>query len=533
MTTIHAETFEVNPDYPKLRTRLVVGLEIHVELATRSKMWTSAPNVAHRDRFDAEPNSLIDPVVAGMPGTLPVINEQALEMSIRVGLALGCHINQFTKWDRKSYYYPDLPKNYQISQYDLPVCGDGALDIPVSGEGEGKLLDGAMKRIGIVRAHLEEDAGKLLHEAPAGGAGGVGGVGGDGEYVGGDFTIVDLNRAGTPLLEIVTQPDFSTPDEVVMFGQVLRQICRHLGVSEGIMQKGHMRFEPNINVVIDKDGELFKTPIVEIKNLNSFKAVHGAITHEYRRQVDEWVKTGVVMGARAKSTRGWDDVKLVTTHQRHKEDADEYRYFPDPDLVPAVISDEWIARLQAGLPELPLAKEKRYCGELGLDGKVVDALLDDPRLTAFFEEVLETGAKPQSAAAVLLNYGAKRANELGVSIAEVGASAEQVRDIIALADADKVGSSAADKLFGYCCESDEPAEKLAEQHGLLQVSDTGALEGYIDEVLANPKMAKAVEDIRGGKDKAIGALMGQVMRLSGGSANPKVVTEMIKKKILG
>ena len=514
-----------------LQTRLVVGMEIHVELATRTKMFTSAANVAHRDYYDASPNSLCDPVVLGMPGVLPVINKQAVEMAMLVGLALGCQIARQTKWDRKSYYYPDLPKSYQISQYDQPLCVDGAIDIPVHPEVAVKTPDKTatettehteradMKTIRIIRAHLEEDAGKLMHEAPGGMAI--------------DHSIVDLNRAGTPLLEIVTHPDFNTAQEVVLFGQVLRNICRHLGVTEGIMQKGHMRFEPNINVVIEKDGQTYKTPIVEIKNLNSFKALEGAIEYEYHRQVDEWLQTGRVMGSGEKSTRGWDDVNQVTLLQREKEDAHDYRYFPDPDLVPLIIDEAWVSQVQAKLPELPLNRQARYTKELELNLKDALALIDDPATCAFFEETIATGIDPKRSAAMLLNYGAKRANERGCQIHELGITAVQIKGIVDLTTTDKIGSSAADDLFGYCCDSTDSPESLAAQHGLLQVSDTSALEGFINEVLANPKNAKIVDDIRSGKDKAIGALLGQIMKLSQGQANPKIVSDMIKQKIQG
>jgi len=503
-----------------LTAQLKVGLEIHVELATRSKMWTGAPNVAHPDYADAAPNSLIDPVVAGLPGTLPVMNRRAVEMAMQVGLALGCTINGYTKWDRKSYYYPDLPKNYQISQYDLPLCGDGALDIPIDPETDpsGNLPDTGTKRIGIVRAHLEEDAGKLLHEAPGG------------EPI--DFSIVDLNRAGTPLLEIVTQPDFSTAAEVVSFGQRLRQICRYLGVSEAIMQKGHMRFEPNINVEIEKGGRIYKTPIVEIKNLNSFRALRGAIEYETKRQLQEWLETGRVMGERAKSTRGWDDVRELTTHQRHKEDADEYRYFPEPDLMPVVIDENWVESLRSALPEMPWVKGERYREQLGLGRKQTEALLEEPQVAAFFERCVEAGTPSSRAASMILNAGAKRANERGSLISDLGITPTQVRQIHELLQDEKIGSNAADELFGLCCEQpDASAEALASEHALMQVSDDSELEGYVDEVLANPKLSKAVEDVRQGKDKAIGALIGQVMKRSKGQANPKKVTELIKRRL--
>ena len=492
--------------------KLLVGMEVHVELATQSKMFTSAPNVAHARFDDAAPNSLCDPVVLGMPGVLPVINKRAVEMSMLVGLALGCRIAHVTKWDRKSYYYPDLPKNYQISQYDQPLCEEGALQIPISGE-----LDAPTKTVRIIRAHLEEDAGKLMHEAPGGAPI--------------DHSIVDLNRAGTPLLEIVTYPEIESPDEAVMFGQVLRNICRTLNVTEGNMQKGHMRFEPNINVVIERDGKQYKTPIVEIKNLNSFKALHGSIAYEYGRQVDDWLKTGRVMGAGEKSTRGWDDAKGATFLQREKEDAHDYRYFPDPDLVPVVISDQWIDQVRATIPELPMQRQQRYIANFGLNPKTARQLIDEPASANFYEDVLATGADPKRAAAVLLNYGAKRANERDTGIDQLGITPEQVHDIIALSSHDKIGSTAADALFGLCCDSNEPAERLAETHGMLQVSDTGELDGFIDQVLADPKNEKTINDIRAGKDNAIGALIGQIMKLSKGKANPKVVTGMIKEKL--
>jgi aspartyl-tRNA(Asn)/glutamyl-tRNA(Gln) amidotransferase subunit B len=498
----------------QIEARLIVGLEIHVELATCSKMFTAAANIAHPDHDQAAPNALLDPVVIGMPGTLPVINRTAVEMAILVGLALGCRIASVTKWDRKSYCYPDLPKNYQISQYDQPLCLDGCIDVPVS-----DTPGAAVEPIRIIRAHLEEDAGKLLHEAPGG--------------MPIDYSIVDLNRAGTPLLEIVTEPDFQTADQVVAFGQALRQICRTLGVSGAVMEKGHMRFEPNINVAIEHGGETFHTPIVEIKNLNSFKALRGAIDYEYDRQIDAWIETGRVMGQRAKSTRGWDDQKMCTVLQRQKEDADEYRYFPDPDLVPVVISDEWLSQIKTNLPELPLHRQQRYIDELGLNHADTVALMDEPSVSTFFDAILALDADPQRTAAMLLNHGAKRANEQHCRIDEVGINAEQVKQILDLTAADKISSNAAAELFVRCCTSDDTAVAIAKQHQMLQVSDSGALEAFVDEVLAEAKNQKLVNDIRAGKDKAIGALIGKVMKLSRGQANPKMVTDLIKQKLQG
>jgi len=498
--------------HPELKATLKVGMEVHVELATRSKMWTAAPNVAHPDYVDAEPNTLTDPVVIGMPGTLPVMNAAAVEASIRVGLALHCAIADRCKWDRKSYYYPDLPKNYQISQYDQPICGEGWLDIPVGD-------DGSTKRIRITRAHLEEDAGKLMHEWPGG------------RPI--DCSIVDLNRAGTPLLEIVTEPDFASAEEAVTFGQMLRDICRHLGVSDCNMQRGQIRFEPNINVIIERDGQTFATPVVEIKNLNSFRAVHAAITHEHRRQVDEWLQTGRVMGGGEKSTRGWDDVRAVTVLQREKEDAHDYRYFPDPDLVDLVIDRPWLDRLRGEQPELPHDRLRRLREEAGLPGAVARSLVDEPAVARFYDEVVAAGLDAKRAATMLTNLGAKHANDRGVRIDQLGITPQQVREIADLADADKISSSAADELFALACDSrnDDPIEALAEQHGLLQVSDGGQLEAWVDDVLNDEANAKAVADIRGGKRAAAGALVGRVMKLSKGQANPKRVRELILERV--
>ncbi len=515
-------------------TRLMVGLEIHVELATRTKMFTRVANVAHPDHFDAEPNSLIDPVVVALPGSLPVMNKRAVEMSIMVGLALNCRIARFSKWDRKNYFYPDLPKGYQISQYDLPLCGDGAVDIPI-GEGE-------TKRIGIIRAHLEEDTGKLGHELPGGF-----------HYEG---SLVDLNRAGTPLLEIVTQPDFDNADDVVTFAQELRNICRFLGVTEGIMQKGHMRFEPNVNVIIDTaDGREYRTPIVEIKNLNSFKVLRASIEYEHKRQVEEWKKTGRIMGAGMKRTRGWDDQTLTTVLQREKEDAHDYRYFPDPDLIPVTVSDEWLERIQAQIPELPIARRERYMNDFGLDRKDSLALTDDRDFCLYFERCVDAlhnardGKVPTShpgyaTAKLLLNAAAKRANERGCMIHELGLSPEDVAQVILLRDAGTIGPQAADTLVGLLIDqaatdtgsgrtgvlpANDRVLALATEHGLVQVRDDAALSKWVDEAIAaNPAV---VADVKGGKGAAIGRLVGAVMKLSGGKADAKAVNELLKEKL--
>ena len=494
--------------------RLKVGLEIHVELATRSKMFTRAGSPGNPEFYDREPNSLVTPTVAALPGTLPVMNRRAVEMSMMVGMALGCSIARRSKWDRKNYYYPDLPKGYQISQYDLPLCHDGAFELPVAG--------GGTKRIGIIRAHLEEDTGKLGHELPGGF-----------HYEG---SLVDLNRAGTPLLEIVTAPDFDSAADVVAFAQELRSVCRFLGVTEGIMQKGHMRFEPNINVIIElEDGTVVKTPVVEVKNLNSFKAVKGAIEYEAAAQVDRWREDGKVMGPNAKSTRGWDDVKCVTVLQREKEDAHDYRYFPDPDLVPVVVDDAWRERVRAEIPELPLARRARYVGTYGLEEKDAAALVEDRDPCIFFEAcVAELGGTAKAGYAAgkfLLNQLAKRANELGMGLHAAGVTAKQVAGIVSLRESGALGAQNVDALVAAIAGTTDDAKAAAEKAGLLVVRDDAALDGWIDQAIAANEQAAA--DVRAGKMAAIGRIVGSVMKLAGGKVDAKTVNERIVSRLQG
>ncbi len=500
------------------RATLKVGLEIHIELATRTKMFTRVPNAAHPSHYDEEPNTLIDPVVCALPGALPVMNKAAVEMSMMVGLALGCGIAPYSKWDRKNYYYPDLPKGYQISQYDLPLCHDGKVSIPAA--------SGGMREIGIIRAHLEEDTGKLGHELPGGF-----------EYAG---SLVDLNRAGTPLLEVVTAPDFDCAEDVVTFAEELRNICRFLGVTEGIMQKGHMRFEPNINMVLELDnGEVVRTPVVEVKNLNSFRAVKGAIEHEAERQVEEWRATGRVMGRGMKSTRGWDDAALRTVLQREKEDAHDYRYFPEPDLVPVEVDEAWLAEVRSRLPELPLARRARYIADYGLSE--IDALniVSDRDTCFFFEECVAAtiagggiaSAKDAGYAAgkLLLNIGAKHANERGTGVHAIGISAAQVAGILGLREQGAIGPQAVDPLFGALCGSDEGAKTAAERLGLIVVRDEGQLNAWVDAAIAANE--QAANDVRAGKMAAIGRIVGSVMKLSGGKVDAKSVNDAIKARL--
>jgi aspartyl-tRNA(Asn)/glutamyl-tRNA(Gln) amidotransferase subunit B len=512
---------------------LKVGMEVHVELATRTKMFSRAPNLAHPDHHAAEPNSLIDPVVLGLPGALPVLNERAIEMSILVGLALNCSIAPRTKWDRKSYFYPDLPKAYQISQYDMPLCFDGAIDVPLMDE-KGQLVESdTPARIGIIRAHLEEDAGKLLHEAPGGHAI--------------EGSIADWNRAGVPLLEIVTQPDFTSADRVVSFARQLRNVCRFLGVTEGVMQRGHMRFEPNINCILTLDsGKTVATPIVEVKNLNSFKALRGAIEHELAEQPRRWLADRREMGRGTKITRGWDDAKNETFIQREKEDAHDYRYFPDPDLLPVTVGEAWLGSLRSRLPELPLARQARYRDDYELSAKEAAALAEERETNDLYEGAIrEAGSlgmdAPRAgrlAANLILQSGLKRANERSrdagrdVGVHELGITTPHIARIAILREAGSLSAAGADELFGILCDpslAGADAESIARERGLLLIRDDSAMERWADQAIAeNPGPAA---DVRAGKAQAIGRIIGSATKLAQGKADAKALREIIRKKL--
>jgi aspartyl-tRNA(Asn)/glutamyl-tRNA(Gln) amidotransferase subunit B len=473
--------------------RVLVGMEIHVELSTQTKMFTAAANGA--TNFGAAPNSLVDEVVMGLPGVLPVMNKRAIEYAIMVGLALGCKIAKHTKWDRKSYYYPDLPKNYQISQYDLPLC-----------------YEGMFEGVRIRRAHLEEDAGKLLHEAPGG------------HKI--DHSIVDLNRAGTPLLEIVTEPDLTSAKQVAAFGQELQKLVQFLGVSEGQMQMGHMRFEPNINVhITDQNGQVHKTAITEIKNLNSFSVLERATDYEIRRQIDDWVQTGSLG---RKSTRGWDEASESTFLQREKEEAHDYRYFPDPDLMPVHVNDEWLAQLKSQVGELPGARRQRYVEALGLSAADAAILAGDRATGDFFEAAIAAGASAKRASNLVINVLATVSNERNTPVSKLGVDAARVAKVAGMMDSNQIAAASALPLLRELALTDTDVESAAQKLGLLQSSDTTAIDAAIDSLLAqNPK---PVQDYKAGKQAAMGALVGMVMKSAKG-LNPKLVQERLRSRL--
>jgi aspartyl-tRNA(Asn)/glutamyl-tRNA(Gln) amidotransferase subunit B len=484
----------------KLEYKVLVGLEIHVQLRTESKMFCSCAV-----EFAAEPNSRVCPVCLGMPGVLPVMNKKAIEFAVLVGLALNCEIAKRTKWDRKSYYYPDLPKNYQISQYDLPLASNGFIEIP--------LKSGQTKGIGIIRAHLEEDAGKNLHTE-------------------GNFSQVDLNRTGTPLLEIVTEPDMTSGSEAKALATELQRIVRYLGVSEADMQKGHMRFEPNINLVITKDGKEYKTPIVEVKNLNSFRALERSINYEVQRQIDEFIETGKTMEMGNKTTRGWDVNNQRTILQREKEEAHDYRYFPDPDLVPVEIADDWIEDIKSRLCELPIKRQTRYVQEYKLSDYDAGVLTAERSTADFFEQIVAAGAEPKRVCNLLTQFGMQVANEKGCSISELGLTVENTAKLSVMIEQGQVSATAGKTITEHMIETGLDPEVIAKKLNLIQKSDAGELEAIVDQVLS--ENTQAVEDVTsGGKKskKAMGFLLGQVIQKTKGQANPKVVSQLLSKKL--
>jgi len=484
----------------KMQYKVIVGLEIHVQLCTKTKMFCGCAV-----EFGQAPNSRVCPVCLGMPGVLPVMNKQAFEYAVLVALALNCKIAEFTKWDRKSYYYPDLPKNYQISQYDLPFSSNGFIEIPIE--------TGRTKRIGIIRVHLEEDAGKNLHPA-------------------GNFSQVDLNRAGTPLLEIVTEPDMNSAVEVRALAVELQRMVRYLGVSQADMQKGHMRFEPNVNLVITKNGTEYKTPITEIKNLNSFRALERSVDYEVQRQLDEFSETGEVMSMGNKSTRGWDDDRKITVLQREKEEAPDYRYFPEPDLVPVELTRQWLEDIKSRLCELPINKQTSYVNEYKLSDYDAGVLTSERSIAEYFEEVIAEGGDPKRACNIITQDLLKLANESGCTVTELGIPAQELAKVARMVEIGDISASTSTFVVREMATTQLPSDVIVQKSDLMQKSDAGELEAIVEQVLVeNPK---AVEDVTsGGKksQKARGFLLGQVMQKTKGRANPKVVSQILAKKL--
>ena len=475
----------------------VIGLEVHVQLKTDSKIFCGCST-----SFGSSPNSQTCPVCLGMPGALPVLNKQVVEFAIKAGLATNCSITPRSIFARKNYFYPDLPKGYQISQFEDPICQHGWLDIQAEGE--------AQKRIGITRIHMEEDAGKLVHGDTSGLEKGSG---------------VDLNRACTPLLEVVSEPDLRTSDDAVAYLKQLHQIVTWLGISDGNMEEGSFRCDANVSVM-PVGSTQFGTR-AEIKNINSFKFVKQAIEHEIQRQIDLIEDGGTVV----QETRLFDPNSGATRSMRSKEEAHDYRYFPDPDLVPLVIDQAWVERSRSELPELPEKKKQRFMETFGLPAYDADVLTATRDLAEYFEECLTSHSNSKTISNWIMGEVIRGLNDSGLPIGECPVTPRLLTDLLKLIDSGTISGKIAKKVFDEMWQSGKEPLTIVEEQGLVQVSDSGAIEAIIDELLA--REAGQVAEYRSGKEKLLGFFVGQVMKASKGKANPAVVNDLLLKKLKG
>ena len=468
---------------------VTIGLEVHVQLKTKSKMFCGCST-----DFGAPPNTHVCQVCLGYPGSLPVMNREAIRLTVTSGLMLGCRINPFSKFDRKNYFYPDMPKNYQITQYDKPLCLGGGVDIEI---------DGKPKRIGITRIHQEEDVAKNLHYAKWSG--------------------IDYNRAGVPLMEIVSEPDMETPEEAFAYLQALRQILVYAGVSDCNLEEGNLRCD--VNVSIRPEGQKGLGTKAEIKNMNTFKGVYAALQHEIARQVEE------VSGGRKiiQETRRWDADLGKTFSMRTKEDAHDYRYFPEPDLMPVALPESLVAEWAAALPELPAQRRERFVREYGLPEYDAKVLAAEKAVGDYFETAARLSPNPKAVSNWVMTDVLRTLSEQAVSIAAFPIPADALAELVGLAETKVINSNTARDVFAIMLEGGGRAREIVAARGLAQVSDTGAIEKIVDEAIAaNPK---SVEDYRNGKAAALKFIMGQVMKMSKGKANPQMVGEMLERKL--
>ena len=466
---------------------VVIGLEVHAELSTKTKIYCNCAT-----EFGADPNTHCCPICTGMPGTLPVLNEKVVEYAVKAGLATNCEISRFSKQDRKNYFYPDLPKAYQVSQYDLPLCLGGHIDINVNGN---------KKSIGITRIHIEEDAGKLIHDA----------------YTG--DTLVDMNRCAVPLIEIVSEPDIRSADEAVADRQTLKSILEYLEVCDCKMQEGSLRCDVNLSVRPVGQKE-FGTR-TETKNLNSFKAIHNSIEFEIQRQIEVLENGGKIY----QETRRFDDVKGVGYAMRSKEDAQDYRYFPEPDLAPIVLSDEYINNIKDNLPEMPHIKKERYIKEYELPEYDSEILTSSKKTATFFEKTNEICNNPKAVSNWIMGDFARMLNEKEIEIDESKVTEENLASLIMLIDKGTISSKIAKQIFEEMFETGEDAKTIVEKRGLVQISDEGAIKEICRRVVdANPQ---SIIDYKAGKDRAIGFLVGQIMKETKGKANPQIVNKLL------
>jgi len=470
----------------------VIGIEIHVQLNTESKIFC-----ADSTRFNASDNENTSPVSVGMPGTLPVINKTAVEYAIKTGLALDCKIRRKSVFSRKNYFYPDLPKGYQISQYDLPICEHGTITFKVGDK---------TKTVGITRAHLEEDAGKSNHL--------------------GDYTMINYNRAGIPLLEVVTGPDMHTPQEAAEYARTIRQIVRYLGVCDGNLEEGSMRCDCNVSV--RKVGEEKLGTRTELKNINSFRFVEKAIEYEIERQIDLVERGEKVI----QETRLWDPDKNKTFTMRTKEEAQDYRYFPDPDLLPLIVSDDLIAKMKASLPELPIARRTRFITEHGLPEYDAEVLTGEKDLADYYEGTAKASKNYKGASNWIMTELLRELNTHNLDIKSSPIAPSQLGQLIAMIDSGAISGKIAKAVFPEMWSTSKDPDIIVKEKGLVQVSDPAAIEKIVDEVLA--ANAQQVEDHKSGKKKnLVGFFVGAVMKASKGQANPDLVNQILQKKLNG
>ena len=471
----------------------VIGLEIHAELSTESKLFCNC-----KTEFGAEPNSQICPICTGMPGVLPVLNKKALEYAIRTALAMNCKIAKFSKFDRKNYFYPDLPKGYQISQYDLPISYGGYVDFEFNGE---------MRRVRIRRIHLEEDAGKLVHE----------GVG-DGR-----MSYVDFNRASVPLIEIVTEPDLRSPAEAVAFFKAVKEILEYLEVSDCNMEEGSYRCDANISVRPLGSQKLGTR--TEVKNQNSFKAVQVALEYEEKRQIRVLEKGDQVV----QETRLVDVERGITMPMRQKEEAHDYRYFPEPDLVPIAVDEDWIEEIRRSIPELPAQRRRRFVQEYGIPRYDAEVLTTSRYMADYFEETAKLCGDPKTASNWIMSDLMSLLNRENIPITQCKVTPKHLSDMIKMIAKGRISTRIAKKVLEEMFNTGKSPEKIVEEKGLVQISDEKLISEICDRVIAeNPGPA---QDFRNGKQKAIGFLIGQVMKLTKGKANPRLVNEILRKKL--
>jgi aspartyl-tRNA(Asn)/glutamyl-tRNA(Gln) amidotransferase subunit B len=469
----------------------VIGLEVHAQMLTDTKIFCGCST-----KFGSEPNTQTCPVCIGMPGVLPVLNKKALRFAIKTGLATDCRISSFSRFARKNYFYPDLPKGYQISQYELPVCEHGCIGI---------IVDGNVKKIGITRIHMEEDAGKNIHEGA------------------GTYSFVDLNRAGVPLMEIVSEPDIRSPQEAVEYMKKLRAILRYLDVCDGNMEQGSLRCDANISVRPINQTELGTR--TEIKNINSFRFVEKALEYEIKRQV-KVIESG---GRVVQETRLWDPNRGITESMRGKEEAHDYRYFPEPDLVPVVVEKEWIDEIKASLPELPDIKRDRFVTEYGLPETDADLLVSEKHLAHWYEEAVKLGGHPKSIVNWIMGDLMRLLNGDNKVIEDCSLKPNQLVNMLRLMDNGTISGKIAKSVFEEMYTTGKDPEGIVKEKGLVQISDSGEIEKAVDDVIS--KHLEEAQRFKAGEEKLIGFFVGQVMKVTKGKANPQMLNDLLRKKL--